>query len=49
VSSAIRDRVNEQVMNDPRIADMDPESMAFDGGRAKEAEADRTGWSERRE
>ena len=28
-----RDRVNEQVMKDPRIANMDPESMPFDGKR----------------
>jgi hypothetical protein len=28
-----RDRVNEQVMNDPRIANMDPKSMPFDTKR----------------
>lgn len=28
-----RDRVNEQVMKDPRIAGMDPASMPFDGKR----------------
>jgi uncharacterized protein YbaA (DUF1428 family) len=28
-----RDRVNEQVMKDPRIAKMDPKSMPFDGKR----------------
>jgi uncharacterized protein YbaA (DUF1428 family) len=28
-----RDRVNEQVMKDPRIANMDPKSMPFDGKR----------------
>lgn len=28
-----RDRVNEQVMKDPRIADFDPKSMPFDGKR----------------
>jgi uncharacterized protein YbaA (DUF1428 family) len=28
-----RDRVNEQVMNDPRIADMDPKTMPFDTKR----------------
>lgn len=28
-----RDRINEQVMKDPRIADMNPESMPFDGKR----------------
>jgi uncharacterized protein YbaA (DUF1428 family) len=28
-----RDRVNEQVMKDPRIANMDPQSMPFDGKR----------------
>lgn len=28
-----RDRINEQVMKDPRIANMDPESMPFDGKR----------------
>jgi uncharacterized protein YbaA (DUF1428 family) len=28
-----RDRVNEQVMKDPRIAGMDPRSMPFDGKR----------------
>jgi uncharacterized protein YbaA (DUF1428 family) len=28
-----RDRVNEQVMKDPRMADMDPKSMPFDGQR----------------
>jgi uncharacterized protein YbaA (DUF1428 family) len=28
-----RDRVNEQVMKDPRIANIDPKSMPFDGKR----------------
>jgi uncharacterized protein YbaA (DUF1428 family) len=28
-----RDRVNEQVMKDPRMANMDPKSMPFDGKR----------------
>ena len=28
-----RDRVNEQVMKDPRLANMDPKSMPFDGKR----------------
>lgn len=28
-----RDRVNEKVMKDPRIANMDPESMPFDAKR----------------
>ena len=28
-----RDRVNEQVMKDPRMADMDPKSFPFDGKR----------------
>lgn len=28
-----RDRVNEQVMKDPRIASMDPKAMPFDGKR----------------
>ncbi len=28
-----RDRVNEQVMKDPRIANFDPKSMPFDGKR----------------
>lgn len=28
-----RDRVNEQVMKDPFMADMDPKSMPFDGKR----------------
>jgi uncharacterized protein YbaA (DUF1428 family) len=28
-----RDRVNEQVMKDPRIANVDPKSMPFDGKR----------------
>jgi uncharacterized protein YbaA (DUF1428 family) len=28
-----RDRVNEQVMRDPRIANMGPKSMPFDGER----------------
>ena len=28
-----RDRVNEQVMKDPRMADMDPKSLPFDGKR----------------
>ncbi|GGX89702.1 RNA signal recognition particle [Litchfieldella qijiaojingensis] len=28
-----RDRVNEQVMKDPRIADMDPKTMPFDAKR----------------
>ncbi|MFN2421196.1 MAG: DUF1428 family protein, partial [Gemmatimonadota bacterium] len=29
-SRAHRDRVNAKVMNDPRIAKMDPKSMPFD-------------------
>ena len=28
-----RDRVNEQVMKDPRIANMDPQTFPFDGKR----------------
>jgi uncharacterized protein YbaA (DUF1428 family) len=28
-----RDRVNEQVMKDPRLANMDPATMPFDGKR----------------
>jgi uncharacterized protein YbaA (DUF1428 family) len=28
-----RDRVNEQVLKDPRIANVDPKSMPFDGKR----------------
>ena len=32
-SRAHRDRVNEQVMKDPRIANVDPKSMPFDGKR----------------
>ena len=28
-----RDAVNEKVMNDPRLADMKPETMPFDGKR----------------
>jgi uncharacterized protein YbaA (DUF1428 family) len=28
-----RDRVNEKVMKDPRIANMDPKTMPFDGKR----------------
>jgi uncharacterized protein YbaA (DUF1428 family) len=28
-----RDRVNEQVMKDPRVANMDPQSMPFDSKR----------------
>ena len=28
-----RDRVNQQVMKDPRMADMDPKSLPFDGKR----------------
>ena len=28
-----RDRVNEQVMKDPRVADMNPKEMPFDGMR----------------
>lgn len=28
-----RDRINEQVMKDPRLGDMSPESMPFDGMR----------------
>jgi uncharacterized protein YbaA (DUF1428 family) len=28
-----RDRINEKVLKDPRIADMDPKSMPFDGKR----------------
>jgi uncharacterized protein YbaA (DUF1428 family) len=28
-----RDRVNEQVMKDPRMTDMDPKAMPFDGKR----------------
>ncbi len=32
-SRAERDRINAQVMKDPRITGMDPESMPFDGRR----------------
>ena len=32
-SRAERDRINAQVMEDPRIAGMDAESMPFHGGR----------------
>ena len=32
-SRAHRDRVNAKVMKDPRLADMDPNAMAFDGKR----------------
>ena len=32
-SRAHRDRVNEQVMKDPRMTGMDPASMPFDGKR----------------
>jgi uncharacterized protein YbaA (DUF1428 family) len=32
-SREARDRINEQVMKDPRIANMGPESMPFDGKR----------------
>lgn len=32
-SRAHRDRVNAKVMSDPRIADMDPKSVPFDGKR----------------
>ena len=32
-SRAQRDRINKQVMADPRLADMDPKSMPFDGKR----------------
>jgi uncharacterized protein YbaA (DUF1428 family) len=32
-SRAHRDRVNEQVMKDPRMTGMDPKSMPFDGKR----------------
>ena len=32
-SRAERDRINAQVMKDPRITGMDPESMPFDGKR----------------
>ena len=32
-SREARDRINEQVMKDPRIAGMDPKSMPFDGMR----------------
>jgi uncharacterized protein YbaA (DUF1428 family) len=32
-SREARDRINEQVMKDPRIADMDPKNMPFDGMR----------------
>jgi uncharacterized protein YbaA (DUF1428 family) len=32
-SRAQRDRVNKQVMADPRLANMDPKSMPFDGKR----------------
>jgi uncharacterized protein YbaA (DUF1428 family) len=32
-SREARDRINEQVMKDPRIAGMDPKAMPFDGMR----------------
>lgn len=32
-SREARDRINEKVMKDPRIANMDPKSMLFDGMR----------------
>jgi len=32
-SRAQRDRVNKQVMSDPRMANMDPKSLPFDGKR----------------
>jgi uncharacterized protein YbaA (DUF1428 family) len=32
-SREARDRINEQVMKDPRIANMDPKNMPFDGMR----------------
>jgi uncharacterized protein YbaA (DUF1428 family) len=32
-SRAHRDRVNRQVMADPRLADMDPKTLPFDGKR----------------
>lgn len=32
-SREARDRINEQVMKDPRIANMDPKNMPFDGQR----------------
>lgn len=32
-SRAQRDRVNEQVMKDPRMADMDPKTLPFDAAR----------------
>ena len=32
-SRAQRDRINKQVMADPRIADIDPDSVPFDGKR----------------
>jgi uncharacterized protein YbaA (DUF1428 family) len=32
-SRAHRDRVNKQVMADPRLADMDPKTLPFDGKR----------------
>ena len=32
-SRAHRDRVNAKVMNDPRLADMDPKAMPFDTKR----------------
>jgi uncharacterized protein YbaA (DUF1428 family) len=32
-SREARDRINEQVMKDPRIANQDPKSMPFDGMR----------------
>lgn len=32
-SRQARDRINGQVMKDPRIANMDPKSMPFDGKR----------------
>ncbi len=32
-SREARDRINEQVMKDPRFANMDPKNMPFDGQR----------------
>lgn len=32
-SRAQRDRINKQVMADPRLADMDPKTVPFDGKR----------------
>jgi len=32
-SRAQRDRINKKVMADPRLADMDPKSLPFDGKR----------------